>query len=522
MAVTVEDAARHVRSRAGLRSVNGALPPPAVLALVALAATWAVTFGVLVVRRHHGFWDLDFDMGIHDQSIWLLAHGRGFITVRGLQVFGHHASIGYFLLVPFYWLGAGPDFLNMFQVVAIALGVVPLYLLGRERGLQTAAAAAVGAAFLLHPASQFFSWELFHPEVVAMTPLLCAYLCAVRTSWKWFAFWIVLAVSWKEDIALAVVVLGLLITLRGNRRRGASPPDAIGGGARGVDRTRRVGLATAALALGWFLLWTVVLFPAINGGHVQSEGIYTGVGGSADGMARTLVTDPGAITSRVFSSESGDFALRLLAPFGLVPLLAPLVLLIGVPQFLLDVVSDVPWTRVINHHYAALCLVALALATVEGVAFARRRASRAVATGLAVFVLGCATVTTFTWGLSPVGAEYESGFWPPPADARINAKRAAVAMVPDGVSVSAVYTMVPQLSQRAEIYSFPNPWQSKNFGINGSPRRSPSRVDWLVIDRAIVDPDPTSKALLDSILASRKFRVVYERDEILVAKRVRA
>ena len=493
--MTVEGAGG-LRTRPRSVSLPRALPHPAVLTLATFAAAWAVTFVVLVVRRHHGFWDLAFDMGIHDQSVWLLANGHNFMTVRGLDVFGHHATPGYYLLVPFYWLGAGPDFLNVVQVSSLALGTIPLYLLARDRELSPWVAATLGGALLLHPAVQFFSWELFHPEVVAITPLLCAYLCATRRSWGWFAFWTVLAVSWKEDIALAAIVLGLLVALRWNRK---------------------VGLATAVIALGWFLAWTLVLFPAINDGNVQSEGIYLGIGGSAGGMFETLFNDPGAITSRVFSSESGDFAFRLLAPFGFVPLLAPLVLLIGVPQFLLDVLTDVQWTRVIQHHYAALCVVALALAMVEGIALVGRRLGRAVVVGGCCFVMAGGLFGTLTWGPSPVSTEYGGGWWPAASDPRIDAKRAAVALVPDDAAVTATYGMLPQLSQRKEIYDFPNPWESKNFGIEGEPRRDPDRVQWLVVDRQVINADQAAAALLVTILED--FRIVFERDDLLVARR---
>jgi hypothetical protein len=53
---------------------------------------WVVVFSVLVHLRQSRIWTVDYDMGIHDQSVWLLAHFRGFSTVRGLQVFGHHAT----------------------------------------------------------------------------------------------------------------------------------------------------------------------------------------------------------------------------------------------------------------------------------------------------------------------------------------------------------------------------------------------------------------------------------------------
>ena len=137
---------------------------PAVLALGAITLVWVLTFSILVVKKQNGFWSVDFDMGIYDQAVWLLARGQSFITVRGLPAFGHHANFGLYLFAPASWLGAGPNFLNVTQVVVLGLGVVPIYLLGRYRRLSPWSAAALAAAFLLHPALQFFTAELFHPE----------------------------------------------------------------------------------------------------------------------------------------------------------------------------------------------------------------------------------------------------------------------------------------------------------------------------------------------------------------------
>jgi uncharacterized membrane protein len=469
---------------------------PAAIALGAAVLVWVATFAFLVIRRHDRYWDVDFDMGIHDQAVWLLAHGRGFMTVRGLQVFGHHFTLDYFLLVPAYWLGAGPNFLNVLQVTVLALGAVPLYLIAREREIEPWAAAALGTAFLLHPALQFLGWELFHPEAVAITPLLCAYLCSIRKSWGWFAFFAVLAVSCKEDVALAVLFLGVLVAWRGNRR---------------------IGLITAGAALAWFVLVAIVLQPAINGGAAHSEGFLSGVGGSAGGIADTALHDPGQITGRVFGSESGDFAWRLTAPFGLAPLLAPGVLLLGLPQFLIDAVSDVPWTRVITYHYTALPLAALAIAMVEGVAFLGRRLGTIARTAAPIVVLLSAAYCTVAWGPSPVSTEFDRGWWPPAVDTRIDAKRAAVGAVPDDASVSASYTLVPHLSHRAEIYSFPNPWRSVNWGIEGSATRDPSTVDWIVLDRQTMGPDVRS--LFRSLVDRGTFRIVSDRDDLIVARR---
>ena len=41
--------------------------------LAGLIAVWVVVFGVLVWRRHDRYGTLAFDLGIHDQAIWLMA-----------------------------------------------------------------------------------------------------------------------------------------------------------------------------------------------------------------------------------------------------------------------------------------------------------------------------------------------------------------------------------------------------------------------------------------------------------------
>jgi uncharacterized membrane protein len=470
-----------------------------VIVLGALALIWIVTFAILVHLRQARIWSVDFDMGIHAQSVWLLAHLRGFSTVRGLQVFGHHATLGYLLYVPFAWLGAGADFLNITQVVIAGLGAVPVFLLARFRTGNAWIGAALGACFLLHPALQFFMAELFHPDVIAITPLLCAYYCAVRRHWVWFTCFAVLAVCWKEDVALAVVVLGLLIAVRGDRR---------------------VGLWTSALALAWFLAWTLMVFPLLDHGAIQSAGLYADVGRSPGGIVRTAFSHPGRLTSKLLTTESRDYAWKLFAPFGVVALAAPAALLLGLPQSVLNLLTNVAWTKTITFHYAALPLVAVTIASVEGVAWLVKRTRREWARAALVgFVLGCALVTTVAWGPSPLGAEYRNGVWPLKASPRVATARAALALVPGRASVSASYTLVPQLAERAEIYSFPNPWKSQNFGIDGWPRRDPGGVRWVVLDRATLDAD--SLALFDRLVATGRFETVFDRDGFVVSRRVR-
>src|SRR5687768_15032003 len=95
--------------------------------LAVLVVTYAAVFGVLTWQQHARYGTFGFDMGIHDQGIWLLSRFRDpFVTVRGLDYFGHHANVVSLLFVPAYWLGAGPHFLYLAETLALASGAVPL------------------------------------------------------------------------------------------------------------------------------------------------------------------------------------------------------------------------------------------------------------------------------------------------------------------------------------------------------------------------------------------------------------
>src|SRR5207247_1544867 len=105
-----------------------------VVILAAMVGTYVGVFGALTWHQQSNFGTFGFDMGIYDQAIWLLSRFKDpFVTVRGLEYFGHHVNPITVLFVPAYWLGAGPHFLYLAETAALALGAVPVWLLARDR-----------------------------------------------------------------------------------------------------------------------------------------------------------------------------------------------------------------------------------------------------------------------------------------------------------------------------------------------------------------------------------------------------
>jgi hypothetical protein len=79
-----------------------------------------------VWRAQAYFGTIDFDLGIHDQSIWLLSEP---LVHDGGTPLGTNAT-WVLPTVPFYWLGAGPQFINLFQITVLARRI-PIHLLAR-------------------------------------------------------------------------------------------------------------------------------------------------------------------------------------------------------------------------------------------------------------------------------------------------------------------------------------------------------------------------------------------------------
>ena len=475
---------------------------PASVVLGLAIAAWCMVFGRLIWQRHARFATFDFDLGHHDQAIWLLAHGKGFITVSGMPVFGHHVTLAYFAVAPLYWLGGGPQLLDLLQTGALGLSAVPIYLYARDRLGNEWQALALGVAWLLNPSVQWLCWEAWHPETMAIPFLLTAYLLATRRQWVWYWVALAAALSWKEDIAIAVAILGIVFTVRGERR---------------------VGLATLALGVVWFLVAYGVVMPHFNGGMNQAGIFYGELGDSPGDLVRTTLTNPDLVLDRLRTNDALGYARDLLAPWGFLPVLAPALLAVAAPQFFANILTNANFFYDIRFHYTAIILTMLALASVEGVAWLRRPGLRRFGVGV---VAASALATSVAWGISPLSTDYRTGYWPLLGNARQDILDDAVASVPDDAAVAATYYIVPHLSHREQVYTFPNPWIPANWGVAGvAPHdpdsdHTPEEVEWIVIDRTTHGPGSREEVLLGELLGNGEFEVVSDREGIVVARRV--
>jgi len=248
----------------------------------------------------------------------------------------------------------------------------------------------------------------------------------------------VLAATTKEEIPLAVGCLGIWYAVRrGHKLFGFSVFAA--------------GFAVTLLDL----LWVIPHFSPT--GVDPFVGRYSAVGGTPQGMAHKLVTDPASFLHAVASGHKATFLALLLIPFLGLWLFEPLLLLGAAPDLVIDLLSSKSEQTTISYQYTAGIVPFVIVASIFGAARFRRRA-----VPISFWVLAAVAVTAI---YSPilVLARDVSALGSPVASAQSR----ALELIPAAAPVSASNLLGGYLSERRYISTFPYV----------------GRARWIIVDR---------------------------------------
>jgi len=472
--------------------------------LGAMVVAWSGVFITLGWIRHTRFATFSFDLGIYDQAIWLMSRFHDpFVTVRGLEFFGHHVNPILIAFVPFYWLGAGPSFLYVTQATGLAVAAFPIYLIARDRFARPWLGLLFVVVYLMYAPIQWISWANYHPESLVVAPLLYAWWFASHRRWRGMFVALLIALSIREDAALVVIMLGVILLFL--YRPG-----------KGDHRDRMMALATFGLGVVWYAIATRLVIPHFNQGKqpFYIQYFYSNYGKDVPGIISTMLRHPNRVIGDATQPDRLRFYRDLALPLGGLPLAAPLALLMAAPQMLASVIGLSPYARSIHYQYTAMMIAPLLIATIEGAYVLFR--FNVMRTVLPIWLLACAYMTNVAWSPSPIADSFNVWATPQPRHA---AMREALKLVPASASVSATYTLLPHLSHRTQIYDWPNPWVPSYWGNDDGFRLpDPATIQYIVLDRTEVGE--AQQALVAGFIApDGPYEVLFDTDNVLVARR---
>jgi uncharacterized membrane protein len=474
---------------------------PILLAVFIL--TFTSVFGWLAVRRHELMLTHAFDMGQMIQALWTIRHLDGnFSTITGLPFLGDHAR---FILYPLGMIGLPARALLVFQAGSMALGAVPVYLLARRRGAPWAA-LFVATLYLLYPSLQWTVLFDLHPEILATPLLLLAFWAVDSGRRKTYAIAIAIALLCREDVSVAVALIGALLIL---------------------ERRWRIGVATVGVGVVAFVVGSVVMDYANPAGMSVLDSRFGYLGHAPTDILQNVFLHP--------ATTFAGMALGLSAALMLLGFVAPIALVFAArwtrlaavfPLLLINLLSSSPVQRTIYFHYGFLITVFIFIAAADGAGRLSqwRGARRFVGFGSVLAI--AAVALPFTSPFGDVG--YRGGqVWARPASISRQLAltfpegfqadaRAALALVGDG-TVSASPNLLPQLAERKEVYMFPNPfyrvWYGDYLTRNPGPEIRPTipadPPRWVALDLIHGGPDSVEvRAELVALLPTA-YKLVY-------------
>ena len=459
------------------------------LLTVAIGA-FAAGFAALSTLRHRAFETGRFDLGNMVQAVWSTAHGDvlGVTTLHGTQTvrFAAHVDPILALFAPLWLVWPSPTMLLTVQAIALALGALPVFWLARKHLDGERVALGFALAYLLYPATQWVTLSEFHPVALACPLLLYAFWYLDEDRLAPFALFALLAATTKEEVPLVIAGLGAWYAL--TRRRWA------------------IGGTVAALGIAWTAVAVGVVLPHFNDGSEPSfYGRYEEVGGSAAGIAETLLTDPLTVIRVAFDDRGLSYLAQLLVPLAFLPLAAPLALLPALPELALNLLSATPTQTSIHFHYTAAQIPILFAAAVFG---AKRFRHPQLAPALVVLALvsNYALGAIPAWSKLPGGEDLQSGSYEVSAHDRIAAR--ALASIPDDAVVTTSNSLGAHLSARRRVLSVPRLLNAEWIAVDET---SPGFADRIA---------PVAYArMIERLRRDRRFRLVFEEDGVLIFRR---
>src|ERR1700692_609499 len=187
--------------------------------LAVVTIVYSLAMSDQAILRYATFKATAFDLGNMDQVIWNTLHGRLFqFTNQAIDWYGPPTRLAIHfepIILPLsllYSFGSDPRILLVFQTLALASGSLPVFLFTRKIIPQGPLLAALMAtAYLLAPALIGLNIFDFHPVALATPLLLYALLALEYKHYAWFLIACVLAACCKENVPLAIAMLGIVL-----------------------------------------------------------------------------------------------------------------------------------------------------------------------------------------------------------------------------------------------------------------------------------------------------------------------
>lgn len=390
--------------------------------------------GTTTVLRYVNYASPAFDFGIWAQMFHNMRDSFQPVTTvereRLLSHFAVHFSPIYYIYLPIYFIFPYPATLQVLQVITLASGIIPVYLLCRKFDLSKSATAAFGVIFALFPVLATGCYYDLHENCFLVPLLLWLFYFIEKDDLRGMIVMSALTVLVKEDAPMYVACIGLYVIIG--------------------KRKYVKGAVLLMFGVAYFLI--AMIFMQRFGLGVMSyryENYMSGESGGLMDVIRNFISNPAYVLSECFKEKKYQFIIYMLVPLGFLPAATKKVskFLLLLPIIIINLATDYVYQYSIYFQYAFGTLAILTYLAISNYAELSEKARRFMCS-LAV----CAAVIVM-----PVAGLSRSYYvdWYIYNKENIKILDEVMESIPKDASVSASTFFVAHLSDREELYSYP-------------------------------------------------------------------
>jgi uncharacterized membrane protein len=484
--------------------------------LVVLLMVGIAMMGGMVTLRYATWHSFVFDLGSYDQKAWFIAQERSWwgmwqqtykggthLSPCGIDRYWGVCHFQPWMLIPglIYKAWASPLVLLWLQVFLVTSGVIPAFLLARDRFNTPAAGVFAGTLYLLYPAVQYNGVMDYRPDHVAIPTMLWAYLLAGRGRYLASLGMAGLGGLAKETLILNAAFFGLYLAIRHRQRMMGGVAFILG------------------IAAFYFVVFRLLQSEQISEGQFMVGRYFPTLSALTGGTSKD-VTSPVGFMQDLTQSYKLLYLEALFAPLSLLPLLALPELLPAVPSLAISLLSVNPNHASIEAQYSA-SVVAPAFAALLAAA-ARLRETPRWRLQPVPLLAGLTVVDAFaSFGLAPTmlsldfwnpswGGRWQEAQYRPDRQATLDQAARLVPTDPKIVVVTQNDVNSSRLAHRYSFFAFPNAIHTADYVLLDTAREP--YVYWV--------RDPGSyQTLLRGLRADPAYKLIFDRKGVLLFER---
>lgn len=406
---------------------------------------WVFIMISFALSRYLSFYSPTFDFGIFSQMFYNMKEELiPYTTCERKVLMSHfdvHMSPALYLLLPIYSIFPFPQTLLILQILLIALGIIPLYLICKRNKLSNLVTMLLSLVYVFYPTNMTGLYYDFHEN--KMLPVLLL----------WFLYFVdkrfedVLAVK-KININRALTVLFMFLVMM------VKEDSAIFVACIGLylifskKRFKKGGFIFVVAVVYFFL---VINYLENHGDGAMTSRFSNYMLNKEDGLMaifETLFKNPTFLISQIFMIEKLEFVLWMFLPVIFIPFktkrYTDFILL--VPLLLINLMSNWPYQYDIYFQYSYGSMALIFFLTIKNI----KKSTSINAKKITVVMLAI----TMILGVSAMSVKlyYIDGYKDKKQE--YVAVKEILNAVPDNVSVESSSYYLPHLANREVIYTF--------------------------------------------------------------------